>query len=267
MSKKVQTFDPRQQMRRRNYEIFYYREPRGAQVAVHHHDFYEIYCFMGEVAEYWVDGLTYTLRAGDLLLINPMALHRPVLRGGGAYERYVLWIDPTYLDSLSPDGSLSRCFQDHTHLIGGQVSETLSRLVEECYSQDFGAPLCADGIFLQLMVEINRLAGKKRAKRESPALISGVLAYIGENFSSDISLDGLASRFFVNKYYLSHEFKRETGTSIYRFIKLKRLAAARRMLLEGVPPGEVALACGFSEYTAFFKAFREEYGVPPSRIR
>ena len=31
----------------------------------------------------------------------------------------------------------------------------------------------------------------------------------------------------------------------------------------GLPPGEVCTACGFRDYTNFFRAFRTEYGVSP----
>ena len=80
MRKQTQTFDPRQEMIGRGYEVFHYLEPKGADVEVHHHDFYEVYCLLSGQADYWVDGQTYHLRAGDMLLINPMELHRPMTK-------------------------------------------------------------------------------------------------------------------------------------------------------------------------------------------
>ena len=47
MYQRTQTFDPRQNMRVDSYELFRYRDARMGSVALHHHDFYEIYLFLG----------------------------------------------------------------------------------------------------------------------------------------------------------------------------------------------------------------------------
>lgn len=267
MPRETQTFDPRQVMYGRGYEVFHYLEPKVTNVEVHHHDFYEVYCLLSGQAEYWVDGQTYHLRAGDLLLINPMELHRPVVGPSAKYERYVLWINKGYLDALDRDGTLCRCFTESTQISGGNAVELLGRLVEESYSQAYGATLCADGIFMQLMVEINRLSLARKGETGRSALVTQVLEYIGDHFHEELSLDGLASRFFVSKYHLSHAFKVGTGTSVYQYIKMKRLAAARQLLLAGVSSSDTCTRCGFLDYSAFYKAFKEQYGISPSELQ
>ena len=266
MRKQTQTFDPRQEMIGRGYEVFHYLEPKGADVEVHHHDFYEVYCLLSGQTDYWVDGQTYHLRAGDMLLINPMELHRPMTKPTATYERYVLWIEKEYLDSLAENGILSKCFDRTTLLSGGAAVELLGKLVEETYSTDYGAKICADGIFLQLMVELNRLSLSGDNGSQPSALISQVLEYIGNHYAEELSLDGLAVMFFVSKYHLSHAFKEETGTSVYQYIKMKRLAAARQLLLAGVSSADTSIRCGFIDYSAFYKAFRERYGISPSEL-
>lgn len=261
----IQTFDPRQEMLKKSYEVFLYSEPRAATVEVHHHDFYEVYCFMGGEAEYWVEGRTYILRPGDLLLISPMELHRPIVKSGSVYKRIVLWIDKGYLDGLSY--KLTRCFVSGSNLLrgGNAITERLQQLVNESYGNGYSADICADGIFLQLMVEINRLSPLNNEQK--PSLISEVLEYIGKHYGEKMSLDSIAAQFYVSKYYLSHEFKKETGTSLYRYLTLKRLAAARQMLVSGSTPGDACAECGFGDYTVFYKAFKAEYGVSPNAIQ
>ena len=79
MRERSQSFDPRQTMQRDKFEVFHYREPRPDGVEVHHHDFYEVYYLLGGEVEYWVDGRIIRMQPGDLLLINPMELHRPLV--------------------------------------------------------------------------------------------------------------------------------------------------------------------------------------------
>ena len=265
MLKNPQSFDPRQQMNNQSFEVFYYREPKPAEVEVHHHDFYEVYNLLAGDVSYWVDGKIYHLRPGDIFLISPMELHRPIVQPGAQYERFVLWINKNYLETLSP--SLTQCFNGPSNqLRGSTITPLLSNLVSEQYSDKFGAKICANGIFLQLMVELNRLSPIGAQSTEHTPLIASVLEFIGSHYNQDISLDIMAELFHVSKYHLSHTFKKETGTSLYHYITLKRLAAARQMLLEGSAPGDVYLTCGFRDYTVFYKAFKAEYGISPAGV-
>ncbi len=280
MRQRAQNFDPRQTMHRRDFEIFHYREPRPNEVEVHHHDFYEVYLFLGGEAEYWVEGHIFHLQPGDLLLINPRELHRPLIKTDhSVYERIVLWIDKNYLDKLSSNEvRLTRCFDNtiptHTNLLrptSAERSEIIARmgeLVRESYGNDYGADLCASGIFLQFMVELNRMAlnsAVRLEEREEPSkLVSEVLAFINEHYNDDLSLEGIAEQFFISKYHLSHEFTRTVGVGVYRYIILKRLLIAKQMLEGGMAPGDVYGKCGFRDYTTFFRAFKAEYGISPS---
>lgn len=279
MREQSQKFDPRQVMRRDSFEVFHYRQPRPAAVEVHHHDFYEVYFLLGGEVEYWVDGRILKMSPGDLLLINPMELHRPVLtEENRLYERIVVWINQEYLEKLD-GGSLSACFDsthpNHTHLIHLTPAERtgitalLGDLVREVYSQEFGSSLSAYGLFLQFMVRLNRLArhtGRPEESRQQSALVQQVLGYIGEHLSETISLEELAARFYVSKYYLSHTFSREVGVSLYRYIMLRRLLLARQLLSQGIPAGQVSRSCGFADYTSFYRAFKSEYGISPREI-
>lgn len=276
MRERSQRFDPRQTMHADTFEVFHYREPRPGGVEVHHHDFYEVYYLLGGQVEYWVEGRIIRMQPGDLLLINPMELHRPIIKPeSSVYERVVLWIDREYLENLSAGGEkLSGCFDPSLpNLICPTAAERPSLaarmrdLVREYYSRDFGSDLCAYGLFLQLMVQLNRLAlhtdllGQEEVQVSE--LVQQALTYISEHIGETLSLEGLAGQFYVSKYHLSHAFSREVGVSVYRYILLRRLLMARQLLGSGMPAGQVSTNCGFSDYTSFYRAFKAEYGLSP----
>lgn len=106
----------------------------------------------------------------------------------------------------------------------------------------------------------------KSIKDNDERFVFNVLKYINENYSEDMSLDFLAERFFVSKYHLSHSFRREVGVSVYRYIMLKRLLAAKELLQSGMSAGEVAHATGFGDYASFWRAFKTEYGISPKEF-
>ena len=271
-----QGFDPRQTMQNDAFEVFHYREPRSGGVEVHHHDFYEVYYLLDGQVEYWVDGRIIRMEPGDLLLINPQELHRPLLGSDGEhYERIVLWINKDHLEKLGNEKHrLSGCFdQSLPNRICPADPERpilkarMRELVHEYYSRDFGSSICAQGLFLQLMVQLNRLAlrtdyPEKEDGQLSP-LIRHTMSYIRENISAPLSLEEIANHLYVSKYHLSHAFSREVGVSLYRYIMLRRLLLARQLLLAGQSAGQVSINCGFSDYASFYRAFKSEYGVSP----
>lgn len=278
MRERSQKFDPRQTMQSRSFEVFHYKEPSPHAVEVHHHDFYEVYYLLGGHVEYWVDGRIIPMEPGDLLLISPMELHRPMIHRGQIYERIVLWINKDFLEKQQrQDASLAACFDDpgHAHLLRPTSAERsaltaqLGELVREYYGGGYGSALSAYGLFLQFMVRINRIAHYAGARQEESqqmsSLVQRVLLYISENLGQTLSLESLAERFYISKYHLSHAFSREVGVSLHRYIMLRRLLMARQLLGAGDSAGAVARTCGFSDYTSFFRAFKSEYGISPSQ--
>jgi len=276
MRERAQVFDPRQVMHKESFEIFHYKDPRPGAVEVHHHDFYEVYFLLAGEVSYWVEGRIIRLTPGDLLFINPMELHRPMTQdAGSACERFVLWVNPEFLQAVSPKVNLAGCFDitrpNYFHRIRPNMQERaaltarMGELVRESYGNDLGCEPAAYGIFLQLMVQLNRVArrGGETEGSQLSALVQGAMQFIGENLSGDLSLEGIAQRLFVSKYHLSHAFSREVGVSLYRYVMLRRLMLARQLLLAGESAAGVCRSCGFTDYTSFYRAFKSEYGISP----
>lgn len=277
--RKHQRFDPRQTMHAPDFEIFHYCDAHPAPVAMHHHDFYEIYFFLGGSVEYRVEGSSYRMKPGDVLFISPMELHQPLVDSdGGDYERIVLWINRSFLDGLSSeDCRLTRCFSraapGERNLLRLPPSDRealgakLMELLEESYSEAYGAKLAATGTFLQLMVALDRYAmGQDAAAHRSapPPLVAQAIDFIAAHYQEKITLDSLASQFYVSKYHLSHAFQKSVGVSVYRYLILKRLVMAKQLLAQGVGAAAAGGACGFGDYTNFYRAFKAEYGISPS---
>lgn len=151
MRKTTLPFDPRQQMHRPDYEVFHYQDPKMQEVPLHHHDFYEIYYFLGGSVEYLVEGRSYRLEPENILLISPRELHRPNVAPDEAYERIVLWISADYLGAIdAADGSLRRCFETGCKLLQGShtpVAALIRQLAAETALPGVGSELCARGLF------------------------------------------------------------------------------------------------------------------------
>lgn len=272
-------FDPQQQMRRQDFELQYKRDSYLMDVDLHHHDFYEIYYLVSGDVTYTIESRLYKVLPGDLLLISPRELHQVHIRPEhAAYERYVLWIHPQLIEKLSAeDADLSQALDPTRPGYGNQLrlqlpdQQRIRGLMEQLYLESqislFGSGLITTSLLTQLLVTVNRLALREDCHFEdisrSSKTVSRVVAYINLHYSEPLSLDLLAEKFYISKYHLSHEFQRQVGTSVGRYIQKKRLQIARQLLIQGNKPNNVFGICGFGDYTGFYRAFKAEYGTSP----
>ncbi|MED1802716.1 helix-turn-helix transcriptional regulator [Brevibacillus porteri] len=89
-----------------------------------------------------------------------------------------------------------------------------------------------------------------------------------ENMESPPSLIELARMAQLNEYKLKIGFKEEFGTSVFAYLRERRLEKALGLLLEGnLNVSEVALIVGFSNFSHFSEAFRKQYGCNPSEVK
>ena len=237
--------------------------------------FYEVYLFLGGQVQFQVEAKTFQLEPGDFLLISPQELHKPLIGESGVYERMVLWVDRSYMNSLSTENTdLAACFDPempgHTNLLrpgkvrSAQLQGLLESLTREYYDNQLGSSIYAQGLLMQFLVELNRLAGQHMGKTApEPDLVGQVIAYIGNHYQENLTLEDLAKQFYVSKFYLSHEFRARVGVSIHRYIIFRRLLQARDLMTAGVGPGQVFGSCGFGDYANFYRAFKAEYGISP----
>ena len=279
MAQRTHSFTTRQKMAKNTFEIYHYKDSAPREVALHHHDFYEVYYFLSGSVSYNVESHSYRLTPGDLLLIGPQELHQPVFNPENReYERIVLWINSSFLQQFrDEEHTLINCFdttlQGHSNLLrlDGANRELLHYLLQQLLQEqehpDFASELYSLSLLTQMLVLMNRTylraAQGAEPRGQADSVVYRVLSYINDHYNEDLSLDELANRFFISKYHLSREFGRLVGTSVYRYIIQKRLIMARQMMSMGVPTAQVYQQCGFGDYSNFYRAFKAEYQISP----
>lgn len=278
MSTKSQIFTNRQEMRSHTFEIFRYKDAIPRDVALHHHDFYEIYFFLSGSVLYNIESHSYLLTPGDILLIRPMQLHQPIFDGkSGNYERIVLWLNANFLEQFGLNGeNLSACFHSARPGYAGllrpdeHVRQKLQLLIElllqEQQVNEYGHEISCLAYLALILSQLCRLSNQEPQEVESAGssqVIYDVLEYINEHFQEDLSLDSLANRFFISKYHLSREFTKVTGSSVHRYVTQRRLITAKQMMSEGISTTSVCQQCGFGDYSSFYRAFKSTYQIGP----
>ena len=274
MRKKLQsTFQVRQNMVSRDFELFYYDDRYLSKIDAHTHNYYEFYFFVEGNISMQVGKDTYPIQFGDAMLIPPNMPHRAIIHNPEVpYRRFVFWISKEYYEHLA---EISPCFtyaidyasknkQYVCHLdqislnsLQSKMLRLLEEMQIELYVEDF-------------MLSINRLVYdilEPKQVTSDASLYTKLVEYIEEHLEEELSLEKLSEEFYVSKNHIAHAFKDYIGLSIHQFITKKRLALCQEAIRANMNITDVYHMYGFGDYSSFYRAFKKEYGISPKEYR
>lgn len=153
----------------------------------------------------------------------------------------------------------------------GVEDAALNRLLHDTTSQMERATLAFESqrAYLQsveyILDEVRRLHAGKHKKLVERACRSIERSLERTPCAEPISLPATALAFGVSPGHLSRVFRQVTGVTFERFVMLKRIELAKRLLLEPLSnSSEIAERCGFSDPSYFARVFRKLAGCSPS---
>lgn len=264
-----------------DFLFFKLRDQKKIEFEFHYHDFSKIIIFLSGDVRYIIEGKSYVLKPWDILLVGRNDIHQPIISPDFAYERIILWLNPQFLDAHNRNNcDLQSCFALATERKMNMIrlnrtdipslKQTLDDLGEAINDTYFGNEILRNSLFIQLMVKINRLFFgmdiKKRLEDvQYDARIENILSFINKNLENELSIDLISNNFYINKYYLMHLFKQETGYTLYNYILKKRVIKASDYIRSGMQAGDVCSLCGFGDYSTFVRTFKKEFNLSPKQ--
>ena len=262
-----------------SYHYFHLRDTAGQELDFHFHDFDKLVILISGAVDYRVESAVYKLRPWDVLLVKHHTIHKAEIDRSLPYERIIIYFDREYFENIMPEARLMDCFDQADrhgrHLLEAaedqldELKAAIERYEQLRGDERFGAFAMGETMMMQLLIHISRLSEVEPGQTETryDPKIQQVLSYINENFHSELSVDALAERVFLSKYHFMRLFKAQTGTTVYAYVRQKRLMHAARMIRDGVPAQKAAVDSGFGDYSAFHRAFKESFGTSPGRLK
>ena len=245
---------------------------------MHIHDCYEMYYSISGGKQFLINNRFYNIFPGDIFFINQYESHHLTKIDSQVHERIVFSIYPEFLRSLSTAATdLDTCFQDRSLRSNHKVSlspEEQKRFLYYVHKltdiQGYGSDLLERAAFLELMVFLNKRFQKNHIKDTDKELngnaqVDAILSYINQRLGEPLSLEQLASHFYLSSSYLCRLFKSATGTTINKYITARRIPYAKELLAEGCSVPEACEKSGFRDYSNFFKAFTRATSLSPKK--
>lgn len=252
----------------------------NANLQFHSHTFYEMLCCRNTCgAEYLVGTERYKLKKGDIICVPPGISHRPLLpdQMPEPYIRDVLWISEdffTMLETVSASPISKSVSQPFLFRTAGTPWEFICDLIRngirEAEAEHFGWNTLVVANTANILVQLVR-AGLDRHNKplpaEKPELLDQLLAYIEEHMAERITLSETAKNFFISESTITQTFRKKMGVSFYRCVTQRRLIASKALIEKGNSLETVAEQVGFTDYSSFYRAFKQEYGISPRQYR
>ncbi|MBO5858454.1 MAG: helix-turn-helix transcriptional regulator, partial [Clostridia bacterium] len=255
-------------------EKFYYHRGMNERVAKdgvswpHYHSLYEIYFLEEGNCTYIIDNKLYNIQSGDIVIIPDGVIHHTKY-DNIKHSRILINCTREHIpDSLQSIISSGKYFYRNP-FIADEIRKTLEKIENEYNIKDSFSDEIISCYTNSLLYLILRNTESCVDIDDVNKVIEQAVAYIRENFSSNITLSSLAKRYSLSPEHFSRLFKKETGLGFSKYLNSLRLQYAEQLLRnsEGQSVTRVAEICGFEDSNYFSKKFKEVYGTSPKKLQ
>jgi len=265
--------------------------PEGGQVAVMKDQFKVLFFLKGE-AEHLVDGMEEPrkLNAGDILVCPGFSCHRylnPDKESASKVHVLRLFLDGEAIrkraeaDGVDPELDLTEYVRRHftktfqcSGAIDSGINESIVGVRREAETRGMGYRHRARAHCMNLLVAVSRLQDPVKTQKPRPErstaslLVISAKEYILKNLSTKLTLGDVAWKVGKGEEHLARVFKRETGQSVFDFVREMRIEQAKTHLYDtSLSLTDIAQATGFASLSYFSRTFREMVGMSPSQYR
>ena len=147
----------------------------------------------------------------------------------------------------------------------------LNKLYETAASEDHVRDMRIFETLAALLTLLMEESWDPESRRHSPFRkqdLQEIKEYLDRHYAQRITLDDLADRFYINKFYLTRIFKEQFGTSINNYLLQTRITHAKQLLrFTDRTIESIGRECGIEDANYFSRMFRKVEGISPGEFR
>ena len=235
----------------------------------HTHNHLELFYIVGGKGQFLIQDQLYPVNANNLVVINPNVSHTEVSLNAQPLEYIVLGIEGIELQtSDTSNGQFS--ILDHFESV--EISGCLRNILRETELKNTGyEDVCQaymEILIIRLMRNIVLAIPSEPQAISTNRQCAAVRRYIDMHFKEALTLEQLAEECHMNKFYLSHAFKREYGVSPINYMISRRIEESKYLLAEtDLSLSQIAQLLGFSSLSYFSQVFHRTQAISPKEYR
>ena len=236
---------------------------------LHRHDFFEIDLMISGNGVSHINGESYSLSKGDMVLLSPADHHNYILEDNTALEfvniAFPMGLIPPQAVSVIPSNvKVVHLAEKDYECVKNVCDFLVDKYDNNRESSALLMKTSIEWIFIFLSFSI-----EKQQKASSVWNFSEVLIYINNNFSQeDLNRATVAKIMHMSPTHFSKIFHKMIGLSFQDYLLNTRLNYANGMLkMTNMTISEIAAASGFGSESYFSKVFKKRFGVSPGKIR
>lgn len=237
---------------------------RNHSFSPHRHDTYAVGITSRGVQCFTYRGASRHALAGEAFVLHPDELHDggPGTAEGLGYR--ILYLDPALIGAALGGSDLP--FVREPVSAAPWLAAAFRSVFPD--PDDPRDPLHEVDVVCRVADALWRAAGRpsRRATPPDPAL-QALRAQLAADCAAPPAMAELERAYGRSRFALARQFRRAFGVSPSRFVTLRRLDRAQRLIAEGRPLVETALAAGFADQAHLTRQFRAAYGTTPGRWR
>ncbi len=226
-----------------------------------------------------IDNQTYSLREGDILIIDSGVLHQILKQEG---ERIIFQPAISVLQNVSGlEDTLSQLspavlLTPETDMeIHQKIHDLIMEIKDEYALKE---PLTEASIYYRL-IEMFVLLGKQQKNQDSLEELSNktkehkdtltyICKYIEEHHAENLTLEKVSEESGFSKYYFERLFKRYTGITFHKYLNQCRVAHAEKLLKDSHKSiTDISTYSGFNNLSTFIRIFKYFKGCTPTAFR
>ena len=235
----------------------------------HTHNHLELFYIVGGKGQFLIQDQLYPVNANNLVIINPNVTHTEVSLNAQPLEYIVLGIEGI---ELQPNASSNGQFSILDQFESAEITGCLRNILREMEQKNTGYEDICQAYMEILIIRLMRntaLAIPSEAHAISTnRQCAAVRRYIDLHFKESLTLEQLAEEGHMNKYYLSHAFKREYGVSPINYMISRRIEESKYLLAEtDLSMSQIAQLLGFSSLSYFSQVFHRTQDISPKEYR
>lgn len=235
----------------------------------HTHNHMELFFIVGGKGQFLIQDQLFPVGVNNLVIINPNVTHTEVSLNAQPLEYIVLGIEGI---ELATNESSNGQYNILDHFESVEIAGCLRNILREMEQKNIGyEDICQ--AYMEILI-IRLMRNTELAVGTAPQVISSnrqcatVRRYIDLHFKEPLTLDQLADEAHMNKYYLSHAFKREYGVSPINYMIHRRIEESKYLLAEtDLSLSQIAQNLGFSSLSYFSQVFRRTVDISPKEYR